>query len=186
MQHGAFTAGITPGGLTNDFEVKILLCYLLGELSEGIRHSLFMDVFQQTGYVNYFEFTEAISELIASGQVQQGEEKGEPLYRLTPLGRQSVAVIGKDLPRSVREKCLEQLRWRLRLERRERENAISYQRVEDGYQITIAMQDIGTNLMELSLFVPNQAQCERIRHNFLENPTKAYRQILLALGIESL
>ena len=76
MAFNAFVGGIQPGGLTNDFEVKILICFLLDSLkknspgaalSDGEQPGLSFDelneIFQETGLVNYFEFAESMSEL---------------------------------------------------------------------------------------------------------------------------
>ena len=35
MAFNAFVGGIQPGGLTNDFEVKILICFLLDSLKKN-------------------------------------------------------------------------------------------------------------------------------------------------------
>ena len=37
MAFNAFVGGIRPGGLTNDFEVKILICFLLDSLKRSSR-----------------------------------------------------------------------------------------------------------------------------------------------------
>ena len=90
MAFNAFVGGIQPGGLTNDFEVKILICFLLDSLkknspgaalSDGEQPGLSFDelneIFQETGLVNYFEFAESMSEL----------EKTEHIRRqMTPDG----------------------------------------------------------------------------------------------------
>ena len=47
MAFNAFVGGIQPGGLTNDFEVKILICFLL-EISE--QHSVWILLLKQQGY----------------------------------------------------------------------------------------------------------------------------------------
>lgn len=59
----AFTAGIQPGGLTNDFEVQVFVCYLLMHIGSPVSFSQLGEIVQTDGMVNYFEFASAISHL---------------------------------------------------------------------------------------------------------------------------
>ena len=61
MSFNAFVGGVQPGGLTNDFEVKLLVCYLLDSLKQPLLFEQLGEIFQNTGLVNYFEFVEAVS-----------------------------------------------------------------------------------------------------------------------------
>ena len=63
MSFNAFVGGIEPGGLTNDFEVKILICFLLKKIEQPLSFDQINEILQKTGFVNYFEFIGAISEL---------------------------------------------------------------------------------------------------------------------------
>lgn len=39
----AFTAGVEPGGLTHGYEIKILVCYLLGQIGTGMTFTQISD-----------------------------------------------------------------------------------------------------------------------------------------------
>ena len=56
MSYNAFVGGIQPGGLTNDFEVKILVCYLMDKLGTPMSFDQLNEILLGTGFVNYFEF----------------------------------------------------------------------------------------------------------------------------------
>jgi Fe-S-cluster formation regulator IscX/YfhJ len=48
----------------------------------------------------------------------------------------------------------------------------------------IEMKDIGTDLMELSLFLPTMEQAIEAKERFLEDPTASYKKVLEALAGE--
>lgn len=179
MEYNAFVGGIAPGGLTNDFEVKILICYLLSKLNQPVSFSLLNEVFGKTSVVNYFEYTEALSELKTTGQIsKEPTDSNEEVYVLTELGRAAAEEFGKTLPRSVRDKTLETARSILDAARRDAENCVQISEVQDGYQLTLTVKDIGTDLMNLTLFLPTLEECERVKQSFLEDPFTLYQGAL--------
>ena len=192
MEYNAFVGGVAPGGLTNDFEVKILVCYLLSKLKQPVTFSLLNEVFSKTSVVNYFEYTEALSELKSTGQIlQEANESGEDVFKLTDLGQAAADEFGKTLPRSVRDKTLETAQSILDAVKRDAENCVQIQEVQDGYQLTLSVKDIGTDLMNLTLFLPSMEECKRVQQLFLEDPFTLYQGILAlarrdANGLKSL
>ena len=65
----AFTAGVEPGGLTHGYEIKILVCYLLGQIGTGMTFTQISDALLHRGLVNYFELANALSDLTESGHL---------------------------------------------------------------------------------------------------------------------
>ena len=64
-----FTAGIRPGGLTEGREIRILICYILSELSEPMSFDEMTEAILSDGTANYFEFADALAELRETGCV---------------------------------------------------------------------------------------------------------------------
>lgn len=62
----AFTAGVKMGGLTNDTEIRILLCYLIKSVGPVTREAMEAALLQEE-LVNYFEFVGALNDLVAQG-----------------------------------------------------------------------------------------------------------------------
>ncbi|MCI8443050.1 MAG: DUF4364 family protein [Provencibacterium sp.] len=177
MNNGLFTAGVLPGAPTNDFEVKFLICDLLYSAGEPVSFDQLATTFQKTGYVNYFEFSALIQEMVQQGHLQEvGKEKS--VYQLTEHGSRAAQEFAHTIPLSVRERCKEELGRQLKLGRRMRENQVAIRKTEDGYTITIEIPDIGTPLMNLTLFMPTRAHCEAIQRRFLNDPQYFYKGIL--------
>ena len=78
----AFTAGVKMGGLTNDTEIRILLCYLIKSVGPVTREAMEAALLQEE-LVNYFEFVGALNDLVAQGLAIEGELKikiGKPIH----------------------------------------------------------------------------------------------------------
>lgn len=180
----AFTAGIKPGGLTNDFEVKILICFLLDNVKDVITSSQLQEVIAESGFVNYFELTEALSELKASEHIVcLKTQSGDDVLTLSETGIQTSRAFSDTLPATVKEKTLELCQKKIQYQKRKDEIEISYQKVPDGYQLNLCFKDIGTDLLDMKIFIPTEKQCAEIKEQIYRNPTILYSGILsLLLG----
>ena len=58
----AFTAGVRPGGLTDDTQIRMLLCYLV-KVAGPVKHETLQGALLQEQLVNYFEFADALAEV---------------------------------------------------------------------------------------------------------------------------
>ena len=58
----AFTAGVRPGGLTDDTQIRILLCYLV-KVAGPVKRDTMQGAILQEQLVNYFEFADALVEV---------------------------------------------------------------------------------------------------------------------------
>ena len=182
MAFDAFTAGVRPGGLTEHYEVKILICYLLEQLGQPMTFREMNDVLQQEGIVNYFEYAEAISELVASGHlITLDRADGEQQFTLSDLGVKTARTFEKSIPLSVREDTVRAAEHYLLKQRMEKENQVELCQTEDGYSITLRITDIGSDLMDLTLFVPGEKEGAAIRERFLRDPSLIYRGVVALL-----
>ena len=97
----AFTAGVKMGGLTNDTEIRILLCYLIKSVGPVTREAMEAALLQEE-LVNYFEFVGALNGLVAQGLAIEGANG----YTITEKGTTVAQTLSEDLPRSVRESAI--------------------------------------------------------------------------------
>lgn len=97
----AFTAGVKPGGLTDDTQIRILLCYLIKTAGPLTRDTL-QGALLQEQLVNYFEFADALAEVQKQGLVTCTDEQ----YSITDKGASVASTLAHDLPRTVRESAI--------------------------------------------------------------------------------
>ena len=64
MSTGVFTAGIDNGGLTTDYEIRILICWLIDKVNMPVTASQLSGALLGEGMVNYFEVTCAVGQLV--------------------------------------------------------------------------------------------------------------------------
>lgn len=186
MEQQAFTGGVRPGGLTKSYQVNILICHILAQSGASMTFAQLAEMAMGDELVNYFEFAGALGQLTKGGQVElvQGRD-GEERYALSPQGRASAAAFSRELPLTVRERAEKKARTALLRERREKEILTSIEKVEDGYRLTLRMTDIGSDLLDISVFLPTQEKCEEVRKRFMNDPMFVYQSILALLTGEA-
>ena len=175
----AFTAGLQPGGLTTDLEVQVFVCYLLKHIGIPATFDQLSEIRQTDGMVSYFEFVAAVSQLKQGGQLSvTHNDSGEEAYTLTQKGKLTADSFEHLVPLSIRERGLEVSASYFAQQRMMEENYAEIIKVQDGYQITLVVSDIGSDLMRLSLFIPKEKQCEAIRKAFMKDPVRIYQSAL--------
>lgn len=188
MNDDVFTEGIERGGLTTDHEIRILICWLLNKIKTPVSSSLLSGALLIEGLVNYFEVTKAFTQLLDSGHIKRDENSmGDGQYLvLTELGAKAAESFYKNVPRSVREKSLDAVGRYVLQERFSRENKAEIVETEDGFRLELSLNDVGNDLMRLSLYAPTREICEKMRESFCCDPTELYRTVISSLLGEKL
>lgn len=180
----AFNEGIEPGGLRNKNEIKLLICYLLKTMDMSISRDRIGNIIQDQSIANYFETMDAISDLLTNGSITSDYIDDKEFLSITDLGRGACEVVEKDLPKTVREKAVKSALKLMTLEKNERDNDVKIEPSDDGYTISFTMKDKDTVLMELSMFVGDSAQADKLKANFIEDPARVYSTILASLMVD--
>ncbi len=176
-----FRAGVEPGGLTTDYEIKILICHVLKHIERPMPVSALIELFVGEGIGNYFEAASAAAALVKSGHIAIGGCEGEKSYTLTDLGESAAGTFEKTLPLSVREKAVDAAnRYFIRRERRAH-NKAEVQKADDGYLLTLTITDVGSDLLKLTILLPDEETCGRIRERFLDDPIVVYKGVVASL-----
>lgn len=153
---------------------------------ENIGHPMTFDelneIFQNTGLVNYFEFAESISDLERTGHIcKETSEDGQELFSLTEIGSVTARTFQKTLPLSVREKTMETAQHMAQVEKCMDEVDISYSPVSDGYILKMVMRDIGSDLLDMKVFLPTEEECIALKERIEKDPAQFYARMLLTM-----
>ena len=182
MNQGVFTEGIDHGGLTTDYEIRILICWLLHKMKMPVTSSQLSSALLGESLVNYFEVTCALGELLSSGHLTEVKADGQQGYvSVTELGRKTAETFYKSIPRTVREKALDALSQCVLQERFAKENRAEIVETNDGFRLELSLNDVGNDLMSVSLYAPTREVCEMMKKNFISDPTVLYRAVLSVL-----
>lgn len=184
MERNAFTQGIRPGGLTDSYEITVLVCYVLDYTEQALSLGQLEESILKDGLANYFEFAQAFGRLQQDGHIRkETAESGEEVFCLSPQGAAAARVFYDSLPATVRQMALEAARIALLRQRREKEILTEIEKTADGYKLTIRMTDIGSDLLSVSMFLPTKEECEEVQKRFRSDPAYIYQSILaLCLG----
>ena len=183
-QNETFSEGIAPGGLREKSELKLLLCYLLKMVDKSLTRSQINDIFQEYPVANYFEVNEALSELVKNGSVVSDITEGDEVFTITHKAKFEVSTIERSLPRSIREKTVSAALGVLTRDKIKSECEVTTEQRDGGYYVTFSVNDVGVNLMSLTLFVADASQVEIVKKNFFSNAVSIYSNILSSLTVE--
>ncbi|MBR5558785.1 MAG: DUF4364 family protein [Oscillospiraceae bacterium] len=184
MERNAFTQGIRPGGLTDSYEITVLVCYILDQTEQPLTVGQLEEAILKDGLANYFEFAQAFGRLQQEGHIlkETGKDSIER-FSLSPKGAEAARVFYDSLPNTVRQMSVESARLALLRQRREKEILTEIEKTADGYKLTIRMTDIGSDLLSVSMFLPTKEECEAVQKRFRSDPAYIYQSILaLCLG----
>lgn len=177
MDYDSFSEGVELGGLRTKNEIKILICYLLSRLDTPLTREQLDEVICGEELANYFEMSQALSELVENDNVYKKDNE----LIITRKGRENSETLEHDIPYTVRERALNaaiHLQTRLR---RERENKITIERVDNGCYVTISVIDAEDEVMSVKLFVADYDQALAVKERFLEDPVRIYSNIVALL-----
>lgn len=170
----AFTAGVKPGGLTDDTQIRILLCYLVKTAGPLTRDTL-QGALLQEQLVNYFEFVDALADVEKQQLVTVNEEEQ---FVITQKGSTVADTLALDLPRTVRESAIRAV---MQIQSWRHKAAMNRARVEeeDGeFTVWCAIGDLGSDVFRLQLAMPDRLTAETIKNNFTAHGSEIYSKLM--------
>lgn len=174
----AFTEGVDAGGLRSKKEIKLIIEYLVLYLNDSVTSDVVIEALTGSALANYFETTQAVDELVASGNLTRGENNE---LTITKKGSDSLKELMDGIPASVREAAMTsasviQLRNR-------NEGAANASIVKNGeaYEVVCKIMHKDTVLVELKLHADDYTQASKIKKSFVESPEKIYEAVVSLL-----
>lgn len=177
MESGEYFAGISPGGLTDVYEIKILICYLLYAVQEPLTENEVQLAFQERAVVNYFAYREAMEALKESGHITLSAENGREVCKLEQRGIDTAEMLYSSLSPALRDRVVEAAANLLARRRQTDEVTVDCSEAADGFLVSCRMRDIGSDLMRLTLYAPDRLQAEQLARNLREHSAEIYQGI---------
>ena len=166
----AFTAGVRPGGLTDDTQIRILLCYLV-KVAGPVKRDTMQGAILQEQLVNYFEFADALAEVEKQKLVTID---GEGRYVITQKGSTVADTLAYDLPRTVRESAIRAVMQIRSWNHRAASNRAVVQETDGKYSVVCSIGDMGSDVFRLELAMPDKLTAEMIKNNFIAHGSDIY------------
>ncbi|MDR1628069.1 MAG: DUF4364 family protein [Oscillospiraceae bacterium] len=181
MKSNTFSAGVNPGGLRSIQEIKVLICYVLSNIGTKIKKSDLISTLQNGGISNYFETSEAFSDLESNNNLICVDSEKE-MYTISESGKVISEQLSRSLPHIIKEKSIKVINTFISTLKSRNENTVKIEKNNRGYNVTCGISgDEDFNLMALTLYVPDLGQAAMVKENFHKNPGIIYRSVLAML-----
>ena len=162
------------GFIHEKLDIKILILFILRRLPGTVDPETLMELCQCDGGIGYFDYSDCLSELVATGHV---EENGDG-YRITEKGARNADAVESSLPYSVRVKAARLL---APVEERLRREAMIVARHESGGAgcfVELGMSDGKGDIARLRLLCADEEQARRIEKRFRRDAEGYYQRIM--------
>lgn len=162
-------------GLVRDMlDLKVLILYVLRRLPAPIDSEQLFEVCLCDNGVGYFDYSQCLSELVETGNVEETEEE----YRITEKGIRNADAVCTSLPFSVRSAADRKIAPAS--EMLKRYNLIKTEQSEENGMCTVhlALSDGECSLMDLKLFCGSEDDARSIKRNFRKNAEKYYQRLI--------
>ena len=170
----AFTAGVKPGGLTDNTQIRILLCYLVKTAGPLTRDTL-QGALLQEQLVNYFEFADALADVERQQLVASDEQEQ---YSITEKGSTVADTLAYDLPRTVRESAIRAVMQIQSWKHKAAMNRAHIEEEDGEYVVWCAIGDMGSDVFRLQLARPDKLTAETIKNNFTAHGSEIYSKVM--------
>lgn len=183
MANPQFNAGVAPGGLRQQQEIELLVGYLLSSLHQEVSRDILYEAIAPQGLANYFGIGQAISSLMAHGNVTERKEGEQSFLTLTEQGCAAVGEIETALPYAVRQKALSAALLLLARARNAAETEVIIQKDDPkNVLVTCTVREKEKLLMSLTVLVADELQALQVEENFRANPSLVYGGVLALLA----
>ena len=169
--------------LTDKFEIKIFILYLLKNIKEPLEFATINDIVIQDGFVNYFDFAICFAELLEANQIT--EIKGDKtLYVISPAGTEAVDSVEDKIFVSVKEKALRSALRLLAFNRSGSRTRSRIEKADKGYRLICSIEDSEKTLLSVEVFLTDEDYAEKLRQNYEDRAEIIYKGVLSLLSGE--
>lgn len=174
------------GGLHSVGDVKALILFILSSNHSSLAKKSITEIVMSDGLVDYFDFTQALQELLDEGLIDIVSEEVSDEFVLTELGRQTEEIYEKNIPFNVKKKTLAALTKELANIQRDSNTHTEITATDTGFLVTCKLTEQQQILLSYSVLVPDELQAHIIADQFVKSPTEKYQAILSQLIDENL
>lgn len=175
LRFDAFTAGMKNGGLRSVTSIQLLVCYVVASINGKVTAQNIIDTVNEGMLANHFEISDAIDKLLKKGTLIEADDGA---ITLTHYDKESIDLIERDLPLTVRETAVKLCQKIIAKETYKRENKAEVTKTDKGYTVSLNVTDGQTEYLALELYAPTIEQAEAIKDKFITDPVQVYNTLI--------
>lgn len=164
--------------LSSAHDVKISICYLLSKLNRPVTEQQLYEIALNSEVINYFFYTEAMSDLLKNGSVSKRSINGTEYIILEEKGQLGSECFNEFIAFHFRKKILRSAFSFFAKLKRESEADISIMETTNGCELLCTIKDTSFDLMRIALYAPDTEQAAVIKDKILLNPAGFYNKVI--------
>lgn len=162
------------GFIHEKLDIKILILFVLSNLSGRVDPESLADLCLFDSGVGYFDYIECLDELTATGHVVKDDDG----YLITEKGRKNAEAVSNSLPYSVRTKALKLIEPVDERLRREAMITATHSVENNICTVSLSMSDSQGEIISMRFIWADEDQAVRIRKKFRREAEKIYEKII--------
>lgn len=158
---------------------KLIILYMLNKVDFPLSTSQISEFILDKGYTTYFKLQEILSELLESGLVKTEITHNRTLYHLTENGAETVQYFRTRISPAILQDIdnfLKEKEYDLKEEVSVKSNY--YKTEKHEYEVVCQITEEGTDLINLKLTVPTQAEAEAISAHWSKYSQEIYTLLM--------
>ncbi len=177
MDKDTMTVGVSPDGIKNRTDIRVLICYMLDQFSDPLTKGDVIELIYTNQFANYIETLSSIEHLISNEHLMHNPQTDALL--LSPLGKRVADDLSERLPVTIRRKSREAADRLLSRRRNELQNGFEATAQDGGFRVTctIGSKKPEEGMMSITLFLPTEERVNEARENFFNDPEGLYRLV---------
>lgn len=177
----AMTAGVRIGGLYNRSDIKVLLCYILKCVDYPTCKASIDKFLLENELVNYYEGSNALSELVQAGHIETLTEDGIDYYKITESGKFIARELDTHIPYTVRQLVIREAMQIALVERRKKGVKTEIHPHGNGHDVVMRIFHEEDEVFSLSFYCADSLQANMICERFEADPATIYKTVIDAL-----
>lgn len=163
------------GFIHSKLDIKLLILYLVSRFAGPVDFSTLTDLAMCDDGVDYFQYAEAVSELVSSGHLELDDD----MYAITDKGRRNISAGESSLSPVIRKRCDQRLiPLNNAIQRKAQVQALLEDGKDGGCTVRLKLADKDAPIFELSLWAPSPEAGHQITDKFRAHPERIYNGIL--------
>lgn len=161
---------------------KLIILYMLNRVDFPLTHSQISAFLLEKGYTNYFTLQQAFSEIQEAGLVCLETVRNTTQYLLTDAGKETLGYFGERIPKAIRDDADQYLLdHKMELRSEVSVTADYYLTPAKEYAVHCLVKEKESDLIDLTLTVPNKEEAEAICRNWKHKCDAIYRFLISEL-----
>lgn len=161
---------------------KLIVLYMLTRVNFPLTNSQISDFVLNAGYTTYFTLQQTFSELIESNLIHSETIRNSSYYYITDLGKETLGYFEHMISKAI-QKDIDDYLKRHRLQLRDEVSVTSdfYKTTNGDYAVECKVLERNSNLIDLTLIVPDKEQASSICVNWKEKCQEIYAYLMKEL-----